>query len=641
MKKLNRVLGLSFVILLIPHLCWAQGGGGSEVDPGLRHEESKIWNIFGHVTDVRGEPLHDVRIRLSATNRAGGDQLVSTNLKGEFQAQFSLEADMYKKITVRVVADKEGYGQARETAVFGAGDKFSGIDLVMRKAGQGRDSVPIEPFVDALGPGLRESASKRLTAGAEDWAAGCDDLLKNHNAAAAIPHLLKAVDRAPNCIECRTLLSMAMLQGGSWAGGTRQLEEALKLNETAKEKRPEPLLLAGAYRGWRGEPAKSGAYYQKALEIAPGHPLALQETGRLLFEQGNYGGADQLLEKALAAGASPEARLMRIRALMELGDVQEAAREMDVYSAGREPKNLPFEGREVYIQVRDRLEVAPFSKVKSVIDQSPQDLVNGIPELKGLRPAANQDDLNTILKKAGESVERFVKNFPNTISTEKVHQERLDKGGKVKNSLDQEFQYLLLPRKGDWGLGLEESRTTAQGQITTIQGYAEGFVLTNGFSACSWVFHPSNQPATKFRYLGNQTVNEKEMLVVAFAQKPETTRLKARFTTEEGSSAILFQGVVWMDPSSYQIVRLRNELLSPIPKLRLQRQTTEIQYQQVHFKEVAAAFWVPQEIDVTIDLRGRIYRNMHSYSDFRLFNVEAKEGLRSGSTPPTGQPRAN
>lgn len=638
MGHLKRVLTLSLFVFfsLIPHCVWSQSSGGGGLQPGLRTQESKIWNVFGRVTDVRGTPLHDVKIRLAVTNRAGDAELLRTNLKGEFEAQFTLEADMYKRITVHVVADKEGYGEARETTVLGADGKFSGIEVVMRRSGQEADALPIAPFIGALGPGLRDSASKRLNAGVADWSRGCEELIKNHNAGVAIPFLSKAVDKSPDCVECRTLLSLAMLQGGSWAAGTRQLEEALKLNDKAAEKRAEPLLLAGAYRSWRGEREQSGPYYRKALELAPGHPVALQETGRLLFEEGNFSGAEQLLEKALSAGAGPEARLLRIRALLELGDVQEASREMDVYSAGREPKNLPFEGREVYLDVRDRVEVAPFSKIKSVIEQSPGELVKAIPELSGLQPTASQDALESILAKTGESVERFVRNFPNTISTEKIHQERQDKGGKVKNSLDQEFQYILLARRGDWGLGLEENRSTALGKASSMQGFAEGFVLTAGFSACSWVFHPINQAATRFRYLGNQTVNGKELLVVAFAQKPETTRIKARFTTEQGSAAMLFQGVVWIDPSSFQILRLRNDLLSPIPKLRLQRQTTEIRYQQVHFKEVARAFWVPEEIAVTIDLKGRLYRNMHSYSDFRLFNVEAKEEQKSASTPPAG-----
>jgi tetratricopeptide (TPR) repeat protein len=631
---------LVIVALLFPEPCWPQGGE-STINAGLRTTEQTIWNVFGRVTDVRGNPLHDVKVRLIVAGRAGDDKLLRTNLKGEFQQQFSLEADMFKKVTVRLIASKDGFAEARETVTLAPNSEFGGLNVILRRSEAGADEVPIYPLVGALGVALREGGAQQLVKDQTEWARGCDELIRNHNAAAAIAPLLKVVDHSPGCIECRTLLSLAMLQGGSWTEGTRQLEEALKLNEKAAPRRPEPLLVAGSYRGWRGDREKAGPYFKKALEIAPGHPLALQETGRLFFEEKDYGAADQLLEKALAAGAGPDARLLRIRALLELGDVQEASREMDTYVGGRDPKTLPMEGREVYLQVRDRLEVAPFSLVKSVIEQSAEELVKGIPELQGLRPAPSQEPLPSILARTGEGVDRFVRNFPNTISLEKVHQERLDKDGKVRNSLDQEFQYILLARKGEWGLGLEENRSTALGQASSMQGYAQGFVLTSGFSACSWVFHPANQPATRFRYLGDQTINGKEYLVVAFAQKPETTRLKARFSTEEGSAPMLFQGVVWVDPENYQIVRLRNDLLSPLAKLRLQRLTTEIRYHQISFKEVARAFWVPEEISVTLDLRGRLYRNMHSYSDFRLFNVEATEELKPGSIPGADGPKSN
>jgi hypothetical protein len=639
MGNYARISSLALFLLLIPGYLWAQGE--SPINQGLRTQAWTIWNVFGRVTDVRGKPLHDVKVRIVLASRAGEDKLVRTNLKGEFQEQFSLDTEMFRKVTVRLVANKDGYVEATETTTLIQGDNSGGVEVIMRRSEAGADAAPIAPIVDALGAALREGGAKQVTKDSAEWSRGCDDLITNHHASAAIPPLSKVVDHTPGCIECRTLLSLAMLEGGSWSAGIRQLEEALKLNETASVKRPEPYLVTGAYRNWRGERAQAGPYFKKALEVAPEHPLALQETGRLLYEEGNFGGAEQLLEKALAAGAGPEARLLRVRALLDMGDVQEAAREMDVYAAGREAKNLPLDAREVYLQVHDRVEVASFSKVRSVIEQSPDELIKGMPELKDLKVAPNQDELDSILKKTGESVERFVRNFPNTISLEKVHQERLDKGGKVKNSLDQEFQYILLARRGDWGLGLEENRSTALGQSSSMQGYAQGFVLTAGFAASSWVFHPLNQPATRFRFLGTQTENDKELLVVAFAQKPEMTRVKARFSTDEGTAPMLFQGVVWIDPSNYQILRLRNDLLSPIPKLRLQRQTTEIRYQQIHFKEVARVFWVPEEIAVTLEFRGRVYRNMHNYSDFRLFNVEAKEEQKAASNPALDQPPAN
>lgn len=628
-----------FLILFsTPFVCCAQERGASGLPSRHATPKNRTRNIIGHVTDVRGVPLHDVNVRLGGLTRSGGEELLKTNLKGEFQARLQIEGDNSDRVTVVVAASKEGYSDARETATLGPELDPAGIDLVMRQAGGGPDSVHIAAMIKALGPALREGATPQLRKGKADWMLGCDELIERRSAPAAVSPLSLVVEESPGCLECRTLLSLALFEAGSWMAGLRELEEALKLNETAEVKRPEPFLVAGAYWEWRGETAQSSRYYQKALRIAPEHPLALEEAGRLSIQQKDYATGEQLLGKALDAGAQPETRLLRIRALLELGDLPQAASQMDIYSTGREPKDLPLEGREVSIQIKDRLEVAHYSEVKSVVDYSLQQLQKSFPELKNLQPAASQAALGTVLKKTGENVKFFVKNFPNTISNEKVHQERLDKAGNVKSSLDHEFQYLLLTQMGEAGLGLEESRTTPDGRASALQGLNQGYVLTSGFSACSWVFDPMNQPATHFRHLGRQIVNGKEMLVVAYAQKPETTRLKARLTTHRGSAPLLFQGIAWIDPSNYQIVRLRNDLLGPVPRLYLERQTTEIQYAKVEFRQGDNDFWLPQKITVTIDFSDNLYRNIHSYSNFRLFSVETREGVKSSATPAHAPP---
>jgi hypothetical protein len=100
---------------------------------------------------------------------------------------------------------------------------------------------------------------------------------------------------------------------------------------------------------------------------------------------------------------------------------------------------------------------------------------------------------------------------------------------------------------------------------------------------------------------------------------------------------VLSQGLAWIDPTTFQIVRLRTELLTSQPKVRLERQTTEIHFKEVAFKHVAAAFWLPQQVTVTVDWRGRTLRNLHRYSDFRLFNV-ATEEHRKTFVPPSPAP---
>ncbi|MGB7592398.1 MAG: tetratricopeptide repeat protein [Terriglobia bacterium] len=434
-------------------------------------------------------------------------------------------------------------------------------------------------------------------------------------------------------MECRLLLTLASLEAGGWTIASQQLEEATKLNDVATLKRPEPALIAGVLEEWRGENRTSAGFYKKALDVDPSNVLALQEMGRVLIAQKNWEAADQYLERAIRAGPSDEARLLRVRALLEEGDNVEAGREMDQYTAGRKVKKLRPEAHMLNLRMLERQEGTRYATPMSVLTESPQDLVQAMPELKGVRLASNQDELGVVLKNVGEGVESFFKNFPNTVSLEQVHQELLGKNGKVARSLDQDFQYLLLAQPDQWGVGIEEARATPQGEGAALGGLDKGLMLTAGFASVSLFFHPVYQNGAGFRYLGRQSLDGKDLHVIAFAQIPKTARSTERFNTSGGSTLILVQGVAWIDPTNFQILRLRTDLLAPQSEIRLQKQTTEIHFQKVSFKEIATAIWLPQEVSVTVDWKGRVYRNWHRYSDYKLFNVETKEVRKTASLP--------
>ena len=69
----------------------------------------------------------------------------------------------------------------------------------------------------------------------------------------------------------------------------------------------------------------------------------------------------------------------------------------------------------------------------------------------------------------------------------------------------------------------------------------------------------------------------------------------------------------------------RTDLLNPCPKVALQRETTDIRFGKVHFKEISADLWLPLDVAVTVEWRGRILRNRHTYSEFKIFNVETQQ----------------
>ncbi len=631
MIRRSRVLFVCLTALFFFRAAWSQAiPNHSPLGSTLRPIEKQVWHIFGQVETLDAGPAGGAKVRVDL---GMGPQLVKTietDLQGKFETQYELDATQYKKLSVIVLATKPGYWDAREIVDFGAADKTWGIDLTLRQKSQDPDQLSQADLVASVGPRLRRLAAKDLKSAptAKEWERGVREFLDQHDSPGSVPVLGKVAQREPNCIECGLMLGLAQMDAGSWNSATRQFSETAKLASEGKSaRRLEPLLILGVLESWQHQPKKAVGFFMQALEIAPGDPLVLQELGRALVLDQNWEAADEYLAKAIKAGAPAESHLLRTKALLGLGDVPEAETEMRSYLGGREAKEMPAPVRALYTELQDRVQLTESASVKSVVTQPVAELTRAVPELWGLEPASAQDELPAILRKTGEDVRAFFETFPSTISTEKIRQERLRQDGQVKESLDQRYAYLLLARSEKQGqsLGLEEYRVDAAGARTVPHGLEGGFMLTTGFASAALLFHPAYQRGASFRFLGPQTVGGHKTFVVAFAQRPETARTVERFNVDDATVLVLLQGVAWVDSGTGQIIRMRTDLLKPASKVRLTRQTTEIQFSEVHFKDMTSAFWLPREVVVTVEWKGRTFRNLHQYSDFKLFNVQSEE----------------
>jgi Tfp pilus assembly protein PilF len=588
---------------------------------------SITWRVVGRIQTAHADPLSDVDVQLEAGSTAELRRSVKTNLQGEFLAEIRTESSKSARLRGTIVANKTGYLEGHASFDFGVNEKPKGIAIVLRNSNEDPDQLSMASLMRILAQPLRDRAAKNLPeeSGRKELLRGCEQLIVEQKAVAAASLLKASVARLPDCLDCRLLLSLALLSAGNWGGAETEIELALKTDNESPVKRPEPILLIGIIQAWAGRANDAAKSYLRALEVDPENSLALQELGRAFVALKNWDSADQYLEKALAAGAGDDARLLRTRALLELGDVSEAAREMDLYASNREIKDLPQVARILASEVQARRTLQSYGQVKSIIAQSPEELIKALPYLQGLKAASDQSLLQEVLHNTGAGVEAFFRDFPNTVSLERVRQERLGKDGKAKASRNQEFQYLLLAHTGIAGLGIEEHRSTAEGTDAAQVGLHQGLMLTSGFASASSLFHPINRSGSDFRYLGKQEINGREAHVIAFAQKPETARNITRFVTDGGSALILVQGVAWVDAESFHILRLYTGLLNPLSKIRLQKQTTEIQFRQMAFNGGSTTLWLPEEVEVTVDWKGRVLRNLHRYSDFKLFNVDARE----------------
>jgi tetratricopeptide (TPR) repeat protein len=607
------------------------------------------WIVAGKVTTLEGDPVAGVKVSVQPSV-AGGFRVLSTNFQGKFQTEYVLNVNVVKELSVVVTAEKKGFLKAHAVIDFGNADRTWVIPVTLRDRNPDPALLSQADLVSALALRLKKlGLPDGLSAkGEKDYAHGVEEFLDHQRPDRALGSFTQVIAREPSCVGCRTMLALAELESGDWDGASRNfargVDDVRKASKTEADQRisaadvqpsvgrPEPALALGVMESWRHQVERAAGFFQEALSIAPLDPLALQEMGRMELLMHNWTVANTYLGRAIAAGASPEARLLRVEASLEAGDFDSANQEMTRYLDGRNVKTMPLVVRQTWERVVDKKKIeAAYIKVKPTDNQPIDYLHGGIPELKDMAPATDQAPLDSILLAVGKNVQAYFRNFPNTVSLEEIHQEKLSHNGKVGGALHQKFHYLCQMPKEESEPGFTEYRASLSGEVGPPRGLDDGYMLTLGFASASLIFHPLYQSESTFKYLGRQKMNDRDTFVLAFAQRPEKARVYGVFKRGENSMPTFSQGLAWVDAEKYVILRLRTDLLRPLPEVRLDKETTEIDFAENHFKSITTGFWLPREVTVSVDWNGKKLRNTHEYSDFRVFNV--------GTTQRMGTPK--
>ena len=274
-------------------------------------------------------------------------------------------------------------------------------------------------------------------------------------------------------------------------------------------------------------------------------------------------------------------------------------------------------------QVADTSNQHVYDGARPMIDWPLPEVLKAVPELAGLEPAQNQRDLPLILNRTGEDIKALLETLPNSSAREDITQEVLERDGRVKEQRVQSFNYLLLKHLGEQGVRLEDYRTNLGENSPGLQKTQGKFSVTAGFASTWAHFDPANRTASRFILLGQQELDGHKTYVVAFAQRPGWATLIGWATVNGRAVLILYQGIAWIDVASYQILRMRTDLLAPREDVGLDKQTTEITFGEVRLPGVSSALRLPREIVVTSELKGRVLRNLHRYSEYRVFAAES------------------
>jgi hypothetical protein len=96
---------------------------------------------------------------------------------------------------------------------------------------------------------------------------------------------------------------------------------------------------------------------------------------------------------------------------------------------------------------------------------------------------------------------------------------------------------------------------------------------------------------------------------------------------------MLLQGIAWIDQSDFRIVRLRTDLLAPLPLILVEKQTANIVFGPVRIADLATELWLPKAVNLQMEVGGQVVREEHNYSKYRLYQAKSRIVFSPGDEP--------
>ena len=165
-------------------------------------------------------------------------------------------------------------------------------------------------------------------------------------------------------------------------------------------------------------------------------------------------------------------------------------------------------------------------------------------------------------------------------------------------------------------------------------------IVTTGFVTLALIFHPDMRDNFQISCEGLGTWGGEPTWVMYFRQRDDKPSRFADYKVGKQTYPMRLKGRAWITVSNSQIVRIESDLTAPLPLLSVQHQIAE--YGPVHFAKKDVNMWLPQTVDIYLDLNKHRYHRRHSFEHYMLFSVDADEkkpaGKKGGDSKPVQNP---
>jgi tetratricopeptide (TPR) repeat protein len=452
-------------------------------------------------------------------------------------------------------------------------------------------------------------------------------------------HLNAALKAAPGNAQIHYLMGMTCVLTDRASEAQLYLEKALSLDP----RHLQSFLALGNLRYQNGDYTAARELFDRVPAISPTSWQAHWMLAKCDLRLRNFSSARSHAERAFELGREKAVgvQLLMAEALTGLGEYRQASGILGAYLQDH-PKDANAEKIRGWIAELERatevaatpapvVATAPLKTADAAIAEAlpgapftkdswvPPDAEAAVPPVvQGVACPLSQ-----VLAGAAKRTEALVTHLEQFSALEHYESVEIEPNGQVVNPFSRAFNYLVFIRQIRPDLHTMEEVREQNKVVTQLPGRIQDL----GSPAVAMIFDPRYQDDFEMKCEGLGQWKGQATWLVHFQQRRDRPVRLRNFVFAKNEYPIHLRGRAWISAESFQMVHLETDLLEPIPSIQLRREHMAVDYQLVPFPKSNVELWLPQQVDVYYDFRGRFYHHYHRFSDFELFTVESSQQI--------------
>lgn len=229
-----------------------------------------------------------------------------------------------------------------------------------------------------------------------------------------------------------------------------------------------------------------------------------------------------------------------------------------------------------------------------------------------------------VLRGAGQRMKQFVANLEKFTATERVEHQAIDPTGGWHSPEVRNFNYVVTVQRTSRDVFLMDEYRNGSSNPEQFPAH----IATQGMPGIALLFHAVLASDFTFACEGLGAWEGRSAWQVHFVQRPDRPSRIMSYSAAGKYSSLPLKGRAWIDPGTFQVLRIETELVKPLPDVGLTVDHVAISYEPVEFPSRAQELWLPKVVDLYVERQGRRYYRRHTFKDFQLFVVDTTQSVQ-------------